>query len=145
MAARLQIEHLLERGIQALSTGEMRKIQIARMLINSPQILILDQPFDGLDGHSRNDLARIIDELMDDTRTVILVTHRQREILSKVSHVLALRDGKVIFQEQKDDLLTPSLMERLYSFTPNPALILPGQADRRNTGAGAFAEILGKL
>ncbi|MBT8371377.1 MAG: ATP-binding cassette domain-containing protein, partial [Deltaproteobacteria bacterium] len=61
VASKLQIEYLLERGIQALSTGEMRKIQIARMLINSPQILILDEPFDGLDRHSRNDLARIIE------------------------------------------------------------------------------------
>ncbi|MBT8363482.1 MAG: ATP-binding cassette domain-containing protein [Deltaproteobacteria bacterium] len=142
VAAKLQIEHLLERGIQALSTGEMRKIQIARILINSPQILILDEPFDGLDRHSRNEMARIIDDLMDATRTVILVTHRQKEILSKISHVLALRDGEVIFQGPKEDVLTPSLLERLYPFTPNPVLTLPARANRRKTVTGAIAEIL---
>jgi molybdate transport system ATP-binding protein len=142
VAVKLQIEHLLERGIQALSTGEMRKMQIARILINSPQILILDEPFDGLDRHSRNEMARIIDDLMDATRTVILVTHRQKEILSKISHVLALRDGKVIFQGPKEDVLTPSLLERLYPLTPNPVLTLPSQANRQKTNFGAKAEVL---
>ena len=44
---------------------------------------------------------------MDDTRTVILVTHRQREILPKISHVLAVRDGKVLFQGRRSEVLTP--------------------------------------
>ena len=76
MAAELKIQDLLEREIRVLSTGEMRKVQIARVLINSPEILILDEPFDGLDQSSRKDLAQIINTLMDDSRTVILVTHR---------------------------------------------------------------------
>ena len=142
VASKLQIEYLLERGIQALSTGEMRKIQIARMMINSPQILILDEPFGGLDRHSRNDLARIIEDLMDDTRTVILVTHRQREILPKISHVLALREREVIFQGRKEDVLTPSLMERLYPSCTNLALTLPARADRRKDVTRAITKIL---
>ena len=80
IAARLQIEHLLERDIRVVSTGEMRKVQIARVLINSPDILILDEPFDGLDRSSRRDLAPIIDTLMDENRTVILATHRQGKL-----------------------------------------------------------------
>ena len=92
VAAMGQIQHLLEKDIRVVSTGEMRKVQIAGVLINSPDILILDEPFDGLDRSSRNNLAPVIDDLMDDSRTVILVTHRQREILPRISHVLAVRD-----------------------------------------------------
>ena len=61
IAAELKIQYLLEREIGVLSTGEMRKVQIARILINSPEILILDEPFDGLDQSSRTELAQIID------------------------------------------------------------------------------------
>ncbi len=104
VAARLQIEHLLERDIRVVSTGEMRKVQIARALVHAPDILILDEPFDGLDRSSRGGLAPIIDDLMDDTRTVILVTHRQREILSNISHVLALSNGKVLFQGRREEV-----------------------------------------
>ncbi len=111
VAAGLQIEHLLERDIRVVSTGEMRKVQIARMLVHAPDILILDEPFDGLDRSSRGMLAPIIDDLMDDTRTVILVTHRQREILPNISHMLALSDGKVLFQGRREEVLTPSHME----------------------------------
>jgi molybdate transport system ATP-binding protein len=99
VAARLQIEHLLERDIRVVSTGEMRKVQIARVLILAPDILILDEPFDGLDRSSRGSLAPIIDDLMDDSRTVILVTHRQRE--------------------------TPSQMERLYPSSITTSFSLP--------------------
>ncbi len=124
---RLKIEYLLGRGIRVLSTGEMRKVQIARMLLNAPEIMILDEPFDGLDEASRHDLAQIIDDLMDDTRTVILVTHRQREILPNISHVLAIRAGQIIYQGQRNDVMTPSQMEYLYNadfaaFTSIPIL-----------------------
>ena len=107
----------------------MRKVQIARVLINSPDILILDEPFDGLDRSSRRDLAPIINTLMDETRTVILATHRQREIVSNISHVLALRDGKVLFQGRRKDVLTPSQMERLYPASFTTSFSIPAGKD----------------
>ena len=125
VAARLQVEHLLAKDIRVVSTGEMRKIQIARVLIQAPDILILDEPFDGLDRSSRGKLAPIIDGLMDDTRTVILVTHRQREIVPHISHVLAVSDGKVLFQGRRKDVLTPLQMERLYPSAMPASISLP--------------------
>ena len=125
MAADLKIPHLLEREIRVLSTGEMRKVQIARIMLDSPEILILDEPFDGLDESSRIDLAQIIDGLMDDSRTVILVTHRQREILPNISHVLALRDGKIIFQGRREEVLIPTRMELLYPASLKKPFTIP--------------------
>lgn len=123
--ARLNITHLLERGIRALSTGEMRKVQIARVLATSPQIMILDEPFDGLDESSRRDLARIIDDLMDETRTVVLVTHRLREILPNISHVLAIREGRVVFQGRRTEVLTASQLKKLYQHKFAASLAIP--------------------
>ncbi len=140
--ARLKIQHLLGRGIRALSTGEMRKIQIARALQKLPEIMILDEPFDGLDESSRRDLAQIIDDLMDDTRTVILVTHRQREILPKISHVLAVREGKVLFQGKRSDVLTPLQMERLYAFAFAASFSIPDGRGRPEPAAGNLSDTL---
>ena len=143
MAADLKIAHLLEREIRVLSTGEMRKVQIARIMLDSPEILILDEPFDGLDESSRIDLAQIIDGLMDDSRTVILVTHRQREILPNISHVLALRDGKVIFQGRREEVLIPTRMELLYPASPNKPFTIPIKGARsKKHDTGAFSEVL---
>ncbi len=140
--AALKIQHLLGRGIRALSTGEMRKIQIARALQKLPEIMILDEPFDGLDEASRRDLAQIIDGLMDETRTVILVTHREREILPKISHVLAVRDGEVLFQGSRSEVLTPSQMERLYAFDFAASFSIPAGEDRTEPAAGSLSRTL---
>jgi molybdate transport system ATP-binding protein len=129
IAADLMIQSLLEREIKVLSTGEMRKVQIARVLVNFPEILILDEPFDGLDEASRFDLSKIIDGLMDDNRTVILVTHRQREILPSISHVLALRDGRVIFRGKRQEILTPPRMELLYPSSFKTSFAMPSKGD----------------
>jgi molybdate transport system ATP-binding protein len=143
MAADLKIPHLLERDIRVLSTGEMRKVQIARIMLDSPQILILDEPFDGLDESSRIALAQIIDGLMDDSRTVILVTHRQREILPNISHVLALRDRKIIFQGRREEVLIPTRMELLYpAAVKNPFTIPAKGAGPKEHDTGAFSEVL---
>jgi molybdate transport system ATP-binding protein len=145
IAAELKIQYLLEREIRVLSTGEMRKVQIARILINSPEILILDEPFDGLDQSSRTDLAQIIDDLMDDSRTVILVTHRQREILPNISHVLALGNGDVIFQGRREDILMPPRMELLYPSSFKTFFTIPAQAPEdghKRHVTGASSEIL---
>jgi molybdate transport system ATP-binding protein len=121
----------------------MRKVQIARLLINSPEILILDEPFDGLDQSSRIDLAQIIDDLMDDSRTVILVTHRQREILPNISHVLALGDGKIIFKGRREEVLLPTRMELLYPSSFKTSFTIPARKDgSQKTPVGALSEIL---
>ena len=142
VVAKLKIGHLLGRGIRALSTGEMRKVQIARVLLKSPQIMILDEPFDGLDKKSRQDLAQLIDELMDDSRTVILVTHRRREILPNISHVLAIRDGKVVFQGRRDDVLTPSQIQHLYAYKFTTSLTIPTTDDNPQPTADTTPGIL---
>lgn len=143
IAAELQIQDLLEREIRVLSTGEMRKVQIARALIDSPEILILDEPFDGLDRSSRKVLAQIINDLMDDTRTVILVTHRQREILPNISHVLALGEGRILFQGRREEVLTPPRMERLYPSSFKKSFTIPSLKDGPpGKDAGVVPEIL---
>ena len=142
IAARLQIEHLLERDIRVVSTGEMRKVQIARVLIQAPDILILDEPFDGLDRSSRGDLAPIINDLMDDTRTVILVTHRQREILPNISHVLAVSDGRVLFQGRREEVLTASKMETLYPPALETSFSLPAANNASPKAGAARSEVL---
>ena len=143
IAAELKIQYLLEREVRVLSTGEMRKVQIARALLNSPEILILDEPFDGLDQSSRFNLAQILDGLMDDSRTVILVTHRQREILPNISHVLALRDGKILFQGKREDILIPPRMERLYPSSFTPSFTIPAKEEgQKKQGKETFSEIL---
>ena len=112
---RIQIEPLLERRIRELSSGEMRRFQIALALSASPRLLILDEPYEGLDPEYRAELAKIINELMGPDRSVVLVTHRRREIPPNATHVIGVKAGQVVFQGRREDVLGPGRMDRLYA------------------------------
>ena len=140
---RVRIEPLLERRIRELSSGEMRRFQIALALSTSPRLLILDEPYEGLDPEHRSELARIINELMDPERSVVLVTHRRREIPPNTTHVLGVKAGQVVFQGRREDVLGPGRMDRLYETASPPGLREPpGARQPRVPSGGTPPEVL---
>ena len=114
IADTLGISYLLDRGIRHLSSGEMRKVLIARALIKSPKILILDEPFAGIDAGSRKKIAESIAGLVRQGLQIILVTHRAEEIPPFISNILFIKNGKVLMQGKRNDILTTENLNRLY-------------------------------
>lgn len=110
----LGIQQLLHRSVRALSTGEIRLVLIARELFKAPRLLILDEPFGGLDEGSVRRLAGIIDELMRQHVQLILVTHHLEKIGSYITHVLAVKNGRVFFQGPRRRGLDPGRIRQLY-------------------------------
>jgi molybdate transport system ATP-binding protein len=102
VSGRVGIQDILERPISSVSSGEIARIMLARALIKSPRILILDEPFNGLDGRSSRRLSALLDDLMGKGMTTILVTHRTKEILPRISHMLCLDRGQVLYQGKRD-------------------------------------------
>ena len=76
VAGYLQVRDLFDRGIRFLSTGELRKVLMVKALMNRPRLLILDEPFDGMDIDSSAWLTKSINNLMNKNVQIILVTHR---------------------------------------------------------------------
>jgi molybdate transport system ATP-binding protein len=110
----LEIGSLLQKNITSLSTGEMRKTLIARALIKAPKLLILDEPFDGLDETARRSLSQSINHLMTGSVRVILVVHRLEEIVPHITHVLFIKEGQLFMQGPKEYLLTSENISQLY-------------------------------
>jgi molybdate transport system ATP-binding protein len=133
----LQLRHLANRGLRFLSTGEIRRVLIAQALMNRPQILILDEPFEGLDSETRTRLALLINRLMNDVTPVLLVTHRLKEILPNITHVLGVRAGCILFQGPRPQVLTTRRIERLYR--PRRGRGAPPMPARVGPSAGASA------
>ncbi len=111
----LAIPPLFDRPIRALSTGEMRKVLIARSLRNDPRLLILDEPFDGLDAGSRRQMMAWIDRLGSERRQIVMATHRWQDLPRCITHVLELEEGRVVRQGPRQDSLLEAAM------TPDPA------------------------
>jgi molybdate transport system ATP-binding protein len=93
----LQIGYLLDRKVIHLSHGESRKLLIARLLIQSPRLLILDDPLAGLDQESRLVFTRAVDQLIKDGAVnVLLISSRSEELPQGISHILEVKAGRVI-------------------------------------------------
>jgi molybdate transport system ATP-binding protein len=120
VASRMGIQSLLERDIKSLSIGEMNTVLIARAMIKSPSLLILDEPFDGLDKQSRIALADTINDLMRENLQVILITHRFEEITPNITHVLLLKYGKIFKSGRKADVFTPENINGVYEIDQRP-------------------------
>jgi iron(III) transport system ATP-binding protein len=96
-----QIDHLLSRKTDQLSGGEKQRIAICRLLISTPRLLLLDEPFSHLDMVHKNTLKTVIDDIGRKLKiTCILVSHDPEDTLSWADKVLVMRAGKVI---QKGD------------------------------------------
>jgi molybdate transport system ATP-binding protein len=107
VARRMEILPLLGQGIRTLSNGEIRKVLLARALLLSPKLLILDEPFAGLDTENRKAVADAISSLIERGTQVILVTHRPEEVIPGISHVILIGRGKVIDAGRRGKVLTP--------------------------------------
>jgi molybdate transport system ATP-binding protein len=108
------IDGLLDRPLRVLSNGETRKTLIARALMRKPDLLILDEPFDGLDAPSRVRLEKALRDLIKSGLHLVLITHRQDEIIPDISHVLCVKDCRVLSQGERDQVLIPANMDTLY-------------------------------
>ena len=96
--ARLGVAHLAGRRIHQLSFGEVRKLLLARALVREPELLVLDEPCDGLDPESRAALLSDVEALARAGTPLILVTHHAEDLVPSIDHVLELAGGRAVYQ-----------------------------------------------
>ncbi|MEC0227105.1 ABC transporter ATP-binding protein [Paenibacillus alba] len=116
---RLSCYHLYDRTYQSCSQGEKQKLLIARALMASPKLLILDEATNGLDFLSREALLTSVNELAQgpDAPTLLFVTHHIEEILPVFNQSLLIRRGEVFAKGNSRDVLSSA---RLSSFFETP-------------------------
>ena len=147
-ADRLGVSHLLEVDFIRLSSGELRRVLIARALWQRPNILVLDEPFEGLDADSRRRLRQALSAMIRDGRSVVLITHRLECLVPEISHVLFVQGGRVVDQGPRSEVLTADAVSRLYAPSAPPPVppthrTTAGPAGRPDAGEAPLIEMLG--
>ncbi len=100
----MDIDAFIDRRVKTLSGGERRKADLARALLHSPKVLILDEPTTGLDPKSRKDLWELIQTIKTETdMTIFLTTHYMEEVLD-ADHVVILDEGLVKAEDSAENL-----------------------------------------
>ncbi len=108
LLADLGCKDLADRPFRVCSQGERGRVRIARALMADPAILLLDEPFAGLDLPGREDLITAIEDLAGSrpALTTVLVTHHLEEVPSTTTHALLVRDARVLAAGPVDEVLT---------------------------------------
>lgn len=112
--AQVQATHLIGREMASLSTGEARRVLIARALVHRPRALLLDEPCTGLDPASRRRFLESLRQLAQRGVTLLLVTHHVEEILPEIAHVVLLREGKLLRKGSKHSVLTNEALSEAF-------------------------------
>jgi lipopolysaccharide export system ATP-binding protein len=108
------LERLRDSPAMALSGGERRRCEIARALAASPSIMLLDEPFAGIDPISIADIRDLVKDLKRRDIGVLITDHNVRETLDIVDRACIIYDGRVLFQGSPEELVANEDVRRLY-------------------------------
>ena len=98
--------HLSRRMMNEMSSGEARRVLLARALVTNPRALVLDEPTTGLDVVGRHRFMERVRHIARDGTTIILITHHVEEIIPEIGRVILLRNGRIAGDGVKRDMLT---------------------------------------
>jgi len=111
----LEVAHLAERTMTTLSTGEARRVLIARALVHDPAVLVLDEPTTGLDPNASYHVREAVRTLARGGRSLVLVTHHVEDIAPEIDRVVMLRDARIVADGPKRELLTSERLAELFA------------------------------
>ncbi|MFP3937883.1 MAG: LPS export ABC transporter ATP-binding protein [Phycisphaerae bacterium] len=108
------LTHVQDQLARTLSGGERRKLEIARALVTNPTMILLDEPFSGVDPIAVEDLQKEIRGLKDRGISILLTDHNVRETLSVTDRSYIVDNGKVLREGRPGELVTDELVRKTY-------------------------------
>lgn len=109
-----KLEHLAKNNAESLSGGERRRLEIARALMTSPQFMLLDEPFSGIDPLSVSDLKKIINGLKKRGIGILLSDHNVRESLPICDRAYVVNNGKVLLEGTPETVAQDKIVREVY-------------------------------
>jgi lipopolysaccharide export system ATP-binding protein len=114
LLAELKIEHLAGQKAFTLSGGERRRLEITRALVTNPSLILLDEPFSGVDPLAVYDVQQIVMELRARGLGILITDHNVRETLAVVNRAYLICEGKVLREGTSDFLINDPVSRELY-------------------------------
>jgi iron complex transport system ATP-binding protein len=112
--ARLEISHLADRFTDEMSSGEARRVLLARALVHDPRALILDEPSVALDLGAQHELRMILRKLAQSGIGIVMVTHHLSDLIPEIERVLLMKRGKIIADGPVREILVESTLSDLF-------------------------------
>jgi iron complex transport system ATP-binding protein len=110
----LEISHLAGRNTNEMSSGEARRILIARALVHDPQALVLDEPTTSLDLRATWELREVLRKLAGNGISILMVTHHLPDIIPEMRRVVLIRQGRVVMDGDKERVLEAGALSEVF-------------------------------
>jgi len=105
---------LAEKPVGEMSAGQQRRIMIGRALVGSAGMLLLDEPSNALDLAAQADLRGLLRRLAQQGTGILLITHHIADIPPEIDRILMMREGRIVADGSKEELLTASRLSELF-------------------------------
>jgi iron complex transport system ATP-binding protein len=112
--ALLEVTHLADRWLDELSSGEARRVLLARALVHQPQALILDEPSTALDLFAQHELREILRKLAAKGIGIVMVTHHLSDLIPEMDRVILMRSGRIVADGPTKETLTADRLSALF-------------------------------
>jgi iron complex transport system ATP-binding protein len=119
--AQLEAPHLAGRFIDEMSSGEARRVLLARALVHEPRALILDEPSTALDLFAQYELRQILRSLAQSGIGIVMVTHHLSDLIPEIERVILMQRGRVVADGPKHEILTAKRLSGLFGLPLNLA------------------------
>jgi iron complex transport system ATP-binding protein len=110
----MEVAHLARRTVDQLSSGEARRLLVARALAHGPQALVLDEPTNSLDLRACRDLTGSLRRLARQGTNILLVTHHLPDIIPEIQRVVVLKHGRVLRDGPTGEVLTSEVLSEVF-------------------------------
>jgi iron complex transport system ATP-binding protein len=112
--ADLKISHLADRPVEAMSSGEARRVLIARALVHKPRALLFDEPCNSLDLSAQQSVRHTMRALANAGTAIILVTHELADIVPEIQRVVLMSAGRIVADGTKEEILQVDRLAALF-------------------------------
>ena len=114
LLARLEVLHLAERLTSEMSSGEARRVLLARALAHDPRALLFDEPSTSLDLFAQHELQTVMRKLAQSGIGIVLVTHHLPDIIPEIERVILIGHGRIVADGHKQEILTSERLSDLF-------------------------------
>jgi iron complex transport system ATP-binding protein len=112
--ADLGVLHLSDRPVDAMSSGEAKRVLIARALVHKPRALLFDEPCNSLDILAQHGLRETMRSLANSGIGIILVTHELPDVVPEIERVVLISNGRIVADGRKEDVLQAEPLGQLF-------------------------------
>ncbi len=108
------LEHLADQKAGTMSGGETRRVEICRALATSPEVILLDEPFSGVDPIAVSDLQELVTSLKNRDIGILLTDHNVRETLQVTDRSYIIDEGRILAHGTADEIVNDELVQKTY-------------------------------